>query len=430
MLKLGIVPPVIVVIGGGAAGALVLGCALALAAFIAFLVDAIVADGRPRLRFERRAPGQLYIDQPERITWFVENRSSFPVTLQLADTLPSGATGAPAVIDLTAAARAQTSAGYDLTPSQRGPGSFGDLNIRVRGPLGLAWRQKRIAAKAAVRCLPHLANWKTAELAERRALVRRSGGHRYRWRGCGTLFESLREYTTQDDIRWVDWKATARQGRPISRNFEEDRHQQLVLLLDASRSMTTYCGHRTKFDAVLEAAVLVSRAALDQGDAIGMLLFADQVDVYLHPRRERTQMAAIMEHLYDKVPRLVEPDFEAALIRAAHHNVRRSLVILFTDVTVPESARRMLPYLRAMIPRHVPLVVTIADEMVQRWEMREPRTVEEFYCVGVAHQLMLERSALLEQLRLSGAEVLDSPADQIAARTIERYLELKRRLRI
>src|SRR5207249_1787073 len=142
---------------------------------------------------------------------------------------------------------------YELVPSQRGTTAFGDLIYRVRGPWGLAWRQKRLPARLEIRCLPHLANWKAAELAERRALMRQIGSHRYRWRGSGTLFESLREYSPQDDIRWVDWKATARQSRPISRNYEVDRHQQVILLLDASRAMTTYCGRRTKFDAVLEA---------------------------------------------------------------------------------------------------------------------------------------------------------------------------------
>jgi uncharacterized protein (DUF58 family) len=260
--------------------------------------------------------------------------------------------------------------------------------------------------------------------------MRQAGSHRYRWRGSGTLFESLREYSTQDDIRWVDWKATARQGRPISRNFEADYHQQVVLLVDASRAMTTYCGHRTKFDAVLEAAVLVARAALDQGDALGLVVFADQVDVYLHPRRERAQLTAAMEALYGKQPRLVEPNFEAALTRAAQGSPRRSLIILFTDVTVVEAARRMLPYLRALTPRHLPLVVTIADETLERLELTDPRTAEDFYRLGVANELMFERTVLLEELRRSGAEVLDSPADQVAARAIERYLDLKRRLRL
>ena len=260
--------------------------------------------------------------------------------------------------------------------------------------------------------------------------MRQSGSHRYRWRGSGTQFESLREYNPEDDIRWIDWKAFARQGRPISRNFESDRHQQILVLVDASRAMTTYTGRRTKFDAVLEAGLLVARAALDQGDAAGLLIFADRVDALLRPRRGRGQMTAFMEHLYDKEPRLAEPDFESALTQAAQCATRRTLVIIFTDVTVTEAARRLLRYLRVLVPRHLPLIVTIADETLESLEQAEPVTATELYRVGVANDLMLERAVLLEEMRRSGAEIIDSPADQVAARTIDRYLDLKRRSRL
>jgi uncharacterized protein (DUF58 family) len=109
---------------------------------------------------------------------------------------------------------------------------------------------------------------------------------------------------------------------------------------------------------------------------------------------------------------------------------RRSLLILFTDLTVLEAAQRMLAYVQMISRRHLCLVVTIADESVQRQELIEPRTADDLYRVGVASQLMLERAELLERLRRSGAEIVDSPADQVAPRTIERYLQLKRKMRI
>ena len=141
---------------------------------------------------------------------------------------------------------------------------------------------------------------------------------------------------------------------------------------------------RTKFDAMLEAAILVARAALGQGDSLGMVVFADKVDVYLHPRREQAQFKAVIDNLYAKQPRLVEPNYELALTLAAKRNLRRTLFILLTDVTVIEAARRMMLYLRILTPRHLPLVVTIADETLEQNELSEPRTAEEFYRVGVA----------------------------------------------
>ena len=167
-----------------------------------------------------------------------------------------------------------------------------------------------------------------------------------------------------------------------------------------------------------------------------MIVFADQIDTYLHPRRERVQLKAVIENLYAKQPRLVEPNYEIALTLAAKRNVRRSLFILLTDVTVIEAARRMLLYLRILTPRHLALVVTIADETLEQNELLEPRTANEFYRVGVATELMYERTLLLEELRRSGVEVLDSrrsgsskshralPRAQTPAQTLAGFVEV------
>jgi uncharacterized protein (DUF58 family) len=423
--------PLAVILGGQGAPAAIRAAEILMGALVAaFVADGYAALRRPGLRLYRQVPGQLYIDQPARIAWIVENHGTTALALQLADRVPDGSSALPPRLEPSAPRQSRTTVQYDLIPGRRGASAFGDLDFRLRGPFGLAWAQKRLPARQEIRCLPHLANAKAAELAERRALLRQAGSHRYRWRGAGTSIESLREYSAQDDVRWVDWKATARLGRPISRNFEVERHQQVMILADSSRALATYCGQRTKFDAMLEAAILVARAAISQGDGLGLVVFADQVDVYLHPRRERAQLTAVMENLYAKEPRLVEPNFEAALTLAAKRNARRTLFILLTDLTVTEAARRMLPYLRVLAPRHLSLVVTIADETIEQNELLEPRTAGEFYRVGVATELMYERTLLLEELRRAGVEVLDSRADQVASRTIERYLDLKRRLRL
>jgi uncharacterized protein (DUF58 family) len=420
----------VVLLGRGANWSTHLAWTMLAVASLAFLVDGILAGRWHRLTLQRRSPTQLYVGQSQPIAWLVENRSPFPATIQLRDHLPEHCRAEPRELATQVAALSRATLTYQLIPGQRGDAAFGDLTYRVGGPLGLAWRQKRLPATQAVRIYPYLANWKAAELAQRRALLRQAGSHRYRWRGSGTLFESLREYSPEDDIRWLDWKATARAQRPISRNFEVERHQQIILLVDASRMMTTFCGARTKFDCVLEAAVLMARAALDQGDSLGLVLFSDQVDLYLHPRRERIRVGAVMDALYAHYPRLVEPNYEMALSLAAQRNPRRSLMVVYTDLMVIEAARRMAAYLRSLARRHLPLVVTIADETLEQWELVEPRTPEELYQVGVAHELVIERVELLEQLRRGGVEVVDSPADQLATRTIERYLELKRRLRL
>src|SRR5206468_4173824 len=146
---------------------------------------------RPRVRLSRETPGQLHVGQPDRISWLVENRGGFPLVLVLADRVPDGARADPPTLLVDAPPRSRTTLEYRLTPTERGMAAFGDLDYRIRGPLGLAWSQERLPARQEVRIFPHLANSKAAELAERRALLRQAGSHRYRWRGTGTSFESL-----------------------------------------------------------------------------------------------------------------------------------------------------------------------------------------------------------------------------------------------
>jgi uncharacterized protein (DUF58 family) len=431
LLLLGATSLVVILVGQGASWSVQVAWAVVGAVVLAGLVDTVLASFRiPRIDLRREPPLQLYVDQPQPVHWRIENRDVDEVTLELRDRLPQSGVAVPDRMTARIPGRSRGTVSYHLRVTRRGPLSFGDATCRLRGPLGLCWRQFRITAPDAVRSLPHLGNRKAAELAASTALVRQGGSHRYRWRGAGTVFESLRDYSPEDDIRWLDWKATARRQQPISRNYEVERHQNVMLLVDASRMMTTYCGTRTKFDTVLEAAVLLTRAATDQGDAVGLMLFADKIDAYLAPRRDRAQNTRVMEALYAQYPRLVEADFESVLTTVSRRVRRRSLVVLFTDLTVIEAARRMLAYVQMINRRHLCLVVTIADESLQAQELVEPRTADELYRVGVASQLMLERAELLERLRRNGAEVVDTPADQVAVRTIERYLELKRKLRM
>jgi uncharacterized protein (DUF58 family) len=429
-IVLGFLPLLLIAASGGSAFVIEVAWALLVFLLAVWLFDGIMVPSTQRVTLERIAPAQIHIDQSHLIEWEAVNRGTGPAIMELRDQLPEGTTADIRVLNVRISPNSRMKLQYCLVPTVRGDLEFGDLYYRIQGRLGLAWKLRQQAARQPVRCYPHLANWTAAELATREALVRQAGSHRYRWRGTGTVFESLRDYTPEDDIRWVDWKATARARRPIARNFETERHQQIILLVDASRMMTTYCGHRTKFDTTLEATILAARAAADQGDSVGLLVFSDKIDIYLHPRRERSQVGAIMNALYTLTPKLVEPDFETALTFVATRNRRRSLMLLFTDVTVIESARRMTTYVRSLIPRHLPLVVTISDETVERIETQEPRNTEEFYQLGIANELLQQRDELLEVLRFSGAAVLDSPADRLATQTIKTYLDLKRRMRL
>lgn len=163
---------------------------------VAAVIDGLYTGLRIRVNLYREAPGRLFVEQPNIVTWIVENSNEFAVALELADRYPARARAEPVVLSIVAPPRSRGAFSYNLVPVERGPAVFGDLDYRIRGLFGLVWTQKRLSAPLELRVLPHLANTKAADLAERRALMRQSGSRRYRWRGAGTSFESLREYST------------------------------------------------------------------------------------------------------------------------------------------------------------------------------------------------------------------------------------------
>ena len=425
---LAVIAPVGVLIGKGAPGICALAVAYGEILLSLGILDAVLAARLPKLKLSREAPHQLHVKQQHQILWHVENRSAFALTLQLHDPPPRACIAEPEISKGRVPAHAVGTLTYKLTPQERGDAAFGAMTYRVQGPLGLSMVQRRLPAPQPVRILPTLANWTAGDLAQRKALARQSGSHRYRWRGAGTVFESLREYNVQDDIRWVDWKATSRMTRPISRNYETERHQQVVIMLDASRMMTTYCGHRTKFDAVLEAAVLTTQAVLDQQDHVGLLVFSDRIETYIHPAGHARQAGRVMTELYARFPRLTDANYEAAVTLVSSKVRRRSLILLFTDLTMPEPSSRMMAYLSRLKPVHLPLVVTISDDALIGLADSPPRIPDDMFRTGVANDLLNEREVLLQRLQRRGIHVLEALADQIAVQTVERYLMLKRRL--
>jgi uncharacterized protein (DUF58 family) len=425
--------PLLILLAGGADWAEMPATSIFVATCALALIDGALARFNPRLELARIVADNLYVGRSQPVEWQLTNRSPFDLAVALRDRIPAGceieasSISRGDLLEATVPASSLATLRYSIVPRERGDGSFGDLVYRVRGPLGLALAQRTVAAARPVRMLPEFANWKAAEIAVQRALTRQIGIHRHRFRGTGTIFESLRDYGVADDVRWIDWRATARAQRPITRNFETERHQNVLLLLDGSRMMATFCGNRTKFDAALEGVLLLARAALDLGDQVGLMLFSDKVDTYFHPRRDRQEVGRYLNALYNRFPRLVEPDFEGALGLAAARNQRRSLVLVFTDLTDIDSANRLVERLRAMVPAQVPVVVTIDDDALRDLEERTPQSPEEVYRIGVASQLAWEREEVFARLRASGVTSLHVAADKLAAAAIEQYLQVKRR---
>ncbi len=395
----------------------------------------LVADNRlsrraHRVRVRRVLERKLSLGAENHVRLKVENLSRWTLRLVVKDDPPSHFHTPQRELSTVLPGFGNAVLDYGTTPPRRGQFAFGDVHLRGRSFLGLSLWQKRVEAAAQVDVYPDLLSVRRYDLLLRARRLEEAGFRRTRRRGAGTDFESLREYVPDDEYRRIDWKATARRGRPFTREYEEERGRTIMLLIDAGRMMSAQVGSLSKLDHAINAALMLAYVALNRDDSVGLIVFADSIRTLAPPRKGRAYLQRILEELYDIQPTMTEPDYRAAMYHLHDRARKRSLAVLFTDLVDEQASRRLIAYTAAAYPRHLPLVVTISDPEVRRAAETVPESGPELFERAVASQVLRDRERALALLRSSGADVLETPAGELTVALVNRYLELKERLRV
>ncbi|MEA2439070.1 MAG: hypothetical protein QOH76_494 [Thermoleophilaceae bacterium] len=309
---------------------------------------------------------------------------------------------------------------------RRGRHSFPGVAARAVGPLGLgAWYHPAGEARE-LRVYPDLPAARRLALAVRLGRFREQGMLPRGPLGLGTEFESVRDYQPDDDIRQVNWRATARLGRPMSNDYRLERDREVLCLVDAGRLMAAPLGDRTRLDAAVDAAVAVALVADALGDRCGAVAFDDEIRRRLPPRRAGGE--AVVEALYDIEPRPVESDYELAF--QALEGAKRSLVILLTDLLDEAAARSMLDAVPVLARRHAVVVASCSDPDLDALVRTEPADTADVYATAAALDLLDERAAVGARLRRAGADVVEAKPSALGAACVQVYLRAKARARL
>jgi uncharacterized protein (DUF58 family) len=319
---------------------------------------------------------------------------------------------------------------YTIHPTMRGEFQWGDIQVRQLGAWGLAWHDWKIPASQTVAVYPDLVGLRS--LSIRLALENTGTMRQARRLGMGTEFAELREYGIGDDIRLIDWKATARRSRPLVRVLEPEREQTLIILLDRGRLMTARVQGLKRFDWGLNATLSLALAGLNRGDKVGIGVFDREVTTWIAPERGQHQLSKLIERLTPIQPVLLEPDYIGAVTRLVNQQNRRALVVLITDIVDVTASAELLAALVRLTPRYLPFCVTLGDPQVDRLGHTPPASpypggVRATYVRAVALDLLAQRQVAFAQLKQKGVLVLDAPANQISEQLVDRYLQLKAR---
>ncbi|MCE5237961.1 DUF58 domain-containing protein [bacterium] len=404
---------------------------LALVAIVLLIaLDHLASRRLAVLELERITEDKLSLGAENRVEIRVRNRCPLKLLLLIKDDPPAGFAVDRRTFNLTLAPYDQGTVAYHVRPLARGRYAFGDLHVRGRSRLGLSAWQRRFPAAAEVAVYPNLLEVRRYQLLARSDRLRQAGFRLTRRLGQGTEFESLREYSPDDEFRSIDWKATARRHRPVSRQYETERSQTVVIMVDAGRMMSTLVGDLSRLDYALNAALMFAYVAVERDDAVGLIAFADDVKAFVPPRKGHRQVGLITEALYDLQPALVEPDYAEAFSVLSSRARKRALVACFTDLVDVEASSRLLGHLTALAPHHLPLLITLRDRDLQYVAERQPGDVAETYERALAAQVLHDREAALAVLRQRGVMVLDALPEKLTVAAVNEYLGLKARGRL
>lgn len=398
-----------------------------------FLLTVPVAQ----IELNRHLEKKLSINQNNPVLLTVVNNSQSPVHLELVDEVPLSLLSRENAIrilqnplKLTVPAMAEGRAEYLLCPMVRGQFEFGPIAMRYRSRLGLLWRLKKGGRGQSVKVYPDLSRLKA--MSVQYSTSQRSGEVRRKSLGVeGTQFAGLRTYAVGDDVRKMDWRATARLDAPVVRTFSSEVEQPILLLLDAGRKMQSRVGALSKLDWAMNAAFAFAGVALNRGDMVGCTVFHQEIAAQIPMGTGKNHLWLMLEKLYAIQPQSIEPDYERMLLHCAHHLRRRSLVILFTDVIDSMASRNLMNGLKLLAAHHLVILVTLADQELVQIREASPTTIHDAYEKGVATDLwQLRRQSLQEMHKSQLATVVDAPPEKLDEALINQYLQLKLRSRL
>jgi len=358
----------------------------------------------------------------------IQNASNRPVSLIVKDEYPpqmslNGVREGRFEVD----AQTTNTLIYGVTPPRRGRFEFGHTALRFRSKYRLIWCQTRVVEPVTVKVYPNMRRAREAELKALGARSLVSSHRKTSWRGEGREFESMRDYVRGDELRHISWTATARRGKLTTRQYQIERDQTILIALDAGRLMTARIENETKLDSAVHATLALFSAAARAGDNSGLVVFGRRIKSYLPPGRGHDHIDAALEALYGVEPEMIEPSYPHAFEFIAANSKRRSLVVLLTDLVDEEGSKELLTSLHILRPRHLPLVVTIADRDLKAVVRQTPSSVKELFTQSVAEEIIHHREAALRLVESLGGLALDVTAAALAPALLETYLRVKER---
>ena len=389
--------------------------------------------------FSRRIPVLATRNLPERMSngeenilyWTLQNNYPFPAKLQLIDDFPENWQ----IRNFERRAKLEpgkkTRLAYAIKPGERGEFNFGNLYVFIQSPLQLIVRRKTFWVPETVRVFPAFLTLRQFEFMAHITDPGNTGFKQVRKTGHSLEFEQIREYVSGDDIRSINWKATGRTGGQLMiNNYTDEKSQQVYCILDKGRAMKMAFEGLSLLDYSVNATLAMSSVAITRRDRAGFISFGDRGGEFLPASHRATQMASIVNTLYNVKTHFLESDFVFLHKLIKTRITQRSLLILFTNFESLTALNRQLPFLRNISQKHLLLVVFFENTSLQNLASGQIRNIERLYEKVIAEKFILEKKLIVRELHRYGIAALLTAPEKLSVDVVNKYLQIKARREI
>lgn len=372
----------------------------------------------------RTLSDKLSNGEANKVTILLTNKMPFVIAVQVIDELPIQLQERNFILSKTLQQKQVASLFYNITPTQRGVYNFGNILLFVQTQLSLVQRRVQQEAAIAISVYPSFSQLGKYSLIAQTTTTEQ-GSKRMRKIGQSMEFEQIKEYVGGDDIRTINWKATARKGSLMVNNYTDEKSQQVYCIIDKGRLMKMPFYGLSLLDYAINATLALSNICVQKQDKIGLITFADKMGSIVAADRKPIQRENIMQVLYKEHTNFLESDYEMLYTQIRHKLKQRSLLILFTNFESLNGLKRQVNYLRSIAKHHLLLVVFFENTELTKLSIATANNVEDVYIKTIADKLAYEKRMVVKELLKYGIlSVLSSP-QMLTVNAINKYLELK-----
>lgn len=388
------------------------------------LFDALRHRKLWRLDVERELPHSLALGVYAQVKLVIFNNYDFPVTMDVTDMYPQCVDVKDLPISVTVDARSKKALLYPVLPVSRGEARFAETCLRVNTRWGLWQKEARFAKLETVKVFPNFTPIAHSSGIGLEHQIAQLGVHLQQRRGEGSDFHQLREFREGDSLRQIDWKATSRHRKPISREYQDERDQDIVFLLDCGRRLRAKDDHFSHFDHALNALLLTSYVALRQGDAVGLMSFAGD-ERWMSPIKGPARINTILNQLYDLHSSTETSDYLQAAEQFLAHSSKRALVIVITNVR-EEDVNDLSVAVGLLAKKHIVMVASLRDKFLDAHIQKPVLNMGDALSYCGTMDYIQRRRRVLAQLQSMGTIITDSLPHHLHVDLVNEYFKLKR----